>query len=168
MPAAKNNPSSTNTTFSARSRHMVTSFLNETEGNLRMQSEGRSIRRLALKKTSTQVVKCVRKGITPMASAKSDVATIEGKPQAITIEIPKTAVIVVDMQNDFGSKGGMFDRAGLDISMIRSAVPHTSRVLASARQCGIAIIYLKMGFRPDLSDLGDLGSPNRTRHLHFG
>ena len=57
-----------------------------------------------------------------MASAKSDVATIEGKPQAITIEIPKTAVIVVDMQNDFGSKGGMFDRAGLDISMIRNAV----------------------------------------------
>jgi ureidoacrylate peracid hydrolase len=103
-----------------------------------------------------------------MASAKSDVAIIDAKPQPITIEIPKTAVIVVDMENDFGSKGGMFDRAGLDISMIRSAVPPTSRVLASARQNGIAIIYLKMGFRPDLSDLGDLQAPNRTRHLHFG
>jgi len=103
-----------------------------------------------------------------MAPAKSDIATIEGKPQPITIEIPKTAVIVVDMQNDFGSKGGMFDRAGLDISMIQSTVPPTSRVLATARESGIAIIYLKMGFRPDLSDLGDFESPNRTRHLHFG
>jgi ureidoacrylate peracid hydrolase len=103
-----------------------------------------------------------------MASAKSDVAIIEAKPEPITIEIPNTAVIVVDMQNDFGSKGGMFDRAGLDISMIRSAVPPTSRVLASARQSGIAIIYRKMGYRPDLSDLGDSESPNRTRHLHFG
>jgi ureidoacrylate peracid hydrolase len=103
-----------------------------------------------------------------MSSAKTDVAIIEAKPQPITIEIPKTAVIVVDMQNDFGSKGGMFDRAGLDISMIRNAVPPISRVLESARQSGIAIIYLKMGFRPDLSDLGDFESPNRTRHLHFG
>jgi ureidoacrylate peracid hydrolase len=103
-----------------------------------------------------------------MASAKSDVAMIEAKPQPITIEIPKTAVMVIDMQNDFGSKGGMFDRAGLDISVIRSTVRPTSRVLASARQRGIAIVYLKMGFRPDLSDLGDFESPNRTRHLHFG
>jgi len=103
-----------------------------------------------------------------MAPAKSDIATIEGKPQPITIEIPKTAVIVVDMQNDFGSKGGMFDRAGLDISMIQSTVPPTSRVLATARESGIAIIYLKMGFRAGLSDLGDFESPNRTRHLHFG
>jgi ureidoacrylate peracid hydrolase len=103
-----------------------------------------------------------------MAPAKTDVATIEANPEPITIEIPNTAVIVIDMQNDFGSKGGMFDRAGLDISMIRSAVLPTSRVVASARQSGIAIIYLKMGYRPDLSDLGDSESPNRTRHLHFG
>src|SRR3989442_15660359 len=96
------------------------------------------------------------------------VVRADAKPEPITIDIGKTAVIVVDMQNDFGSKGGMFDRAGLDISMIRSAVPPTSRVLASARQSGIAIIYLKMGYRPDLSDLGDSESPNRTRHLHFG
>jgi ureidoacrylate peracid hydrolase len=98
----------------------------------------------------------------------SDVVIIEAKPQPITIQIPKTAVIVVDMQNDFGAKGGMFDRAGLDISVIQSTVRPTSRVLASARQSGIAIVYLKMGFRPDLSDLGDSESPNRTRHLHFG
>lgn len=104
-----------------------------------------------------------------MAQEKSsDVAIIEAKPQPITIETPKTAVIVVDMQNDFGSKGGMFDRAGLDISMIQSTVHPTSKVLASARQRGVAIIYLKMGFLPNLSDLGDVESPNRTRHLHFG
>jgi ureidoacrylate peracid hydrolase len=103
-----------------------------------------------------------------MASSNSAVAIIEAKPEPITIEIPKTAVIVVDMQNDFGSKGGMFDRAGLDISMIRGAVPPTSRVLASARQSGMAIIYLKMGFSPDLSDVGPVDSPNRTRHLRFG
>lgn len=34
----------------------------------------------------------------------------------------KAAVIVVDIQKDFGTKGGTFDRAGLDISMIQRAV----------------------------------------------
>ena len=36
------------------------------------------------------------------------------------------------------------------------------------RQAGIKIIYLKMGFRPDLSDLGAADSPNRIRHLRLG
>ena len=100
-------------------------------------------------------------------SENSDVLILDAKPAPISIETSRTAVLVVDMQNDFGSKSGMFDRAGLDISMIQATVRPTSRVLASARQSRIAIIYLKMGFRPDLSDLGDSESPNRKRHLHF-
>jgi ureidoacrylate peracid hydrolase len=72
------------------------------------------------------------------------------------------------MQNDFGSKGGMFDRAGLDISMIQATAEPTSKVLVAARNSGIPIVYLKMAFRPDLSDLGAVNCPNRTRHLHFG
>ena len=93
---------------------------------------------------------------------------MDAKPEPITIDSTKAAVIVVDMQNDFGSKGGMFDRAGLDISMIQRAVGPTAKVLASARQAGLKIVYLKMGFRPDLSDLGASDSPNRMRHLRFG
>jgi ureidoacrylate peracid hydrolase len=56
-----------------------------------------------------------------------------------------TAVIVVDMQNDFGSKGGMFDRAGIDTSGIQEAVGPTANVLAAARSLGIKIIYLRWG-----------------------
>lgn len=41
---------------------------------------------------------------------------IDAKPQPISIDPANAAVLVVDMQNDFGSKGGMFDRAGIDIS----------------------------------------------------
>jgi ureidoacrylate peracid hydrolase len=101
-------------------------------------------------------------------SDNSDVVILDAKPAPINIETSKTAVLVVDMQNDFGSKGGMFDRAGLDISMIQATVQPTSKVLAAARNTRIPIVYLKMGFRPDLSDLGTVDSPNRTRHLHFG
>jgi nicotinamidase-related amidase len=100
-------------------------------------------------------------------SGNSDVVILDAKPEPINIEPSKTALLVIDMQNDFGSKGGMFDRAGLDISMIQATVQPTSKVLVAARNTG-PIVYLKMGFSPDLSDLGTVDSPNRTRHLRFG
>ena len=93
---------------------------------------------------------------------------LDAKPASINFDTAKTAVIVCDMQNDFGSKGGMFDLAGIDISGIRKAIGPTAKVLMSARGAGIRIVYLKMAFRPDLSDLGDVDSPNRLRHLPFG
>jgi len=93
---------------------------------------------------------------------------VDAKPAPITIDAAKTAVIVVDMENDFGSKGGMFDLAGIDISGIQKAVAPTGRVLAAARTAGIRVVYLKMGYRPDLSDLGAADSVNRVRHLGLG
>src|SRR5712691_11259524 len=105
----------------------------------------------------------------PGRTDMTQLVTLDAKPEPITIDPAKTAVIVVDMQNDFGSKGGMFDRVGNDISGIQKAVAPTARVLAAARRLGIKIVYLKMGYRSDLSDLGAPGAPNRVRHLEvFG
>ena len=69
------------------------------------------------------------------------------------------ALLVIDMQNDFGTKGGIFDRAGIDISQIQKVVAPTARVIAASRKAGMKVIYLKMGFRPDLSDAGPPDSP---------
>ena len=94
--------------------------------------------------------------------------TLEARPNPVEFDAGKTAVIVVDMQNDFGAKGGMFDRAGIDISGIQKVVAPTARVLSAARHAGVKIIYLKMGYHPDLSDLGAPDSVNRVRHLRMG
>jgi len=93
---------------------------------------------------------------------------IEASPEAILIDTARTAVIVIDMQNDFGSVGGMFERSGIDISCIKKAVAPTARVIDAARKAGIKIVYLKMGYLPDLSDLVPLDSVNRVRHLRLG
>jgi hypothetical protein len=85
----------------------------------------------------------------PPPKTMAHVVTLDAKPSPISIDSATTAVIVVDMQNDFGSKGGMFDRAGIDISGIQKAVAPTARVVAFARRAGIRIVYLKMGYRPD-------------------
>jgi len=93
---------------------------------------------------------------------------IDARPDAVTFEAASTALLVIDMQNDFGSKGGMFERAGIDVSGIQRVVAPTARVLSAARRTGIKIIYLKMAYLPDLSDLGPPGSVNRERHLRLG
>lgn len=93
---------------------------------------------------------------------------IDARPAPLRLDLARAAVLVIDMQNDFGAKGGMFDRAGIDLSMIRSAVGPTARVLAAARQAGLPIVYLKMGFRPDLSDAGPEDGPNRLKHMAMG
>jgi ureidoacrylate peracid hydrolase len=89
---------------------------------------------------------------------------LEARPSSITIDTSRTAVLVIDMTNDFGEKGGMFERAGIDISLIQKAVAPTARVLAASRRAGVPVIYLKMAFQPDLSDVGPHDSPNYRDH----
>lgn len=97
-------------------------------------------------------------------------ANIEARPESISIDLNKTALIVVDMQNDFGAKGGMFERAGIDISGIRAVVPNVQAALTAARAASLPIIYLKMAFKPDMSDAGSVTAPNLIKHapLHVG
>jgi ureidoacrylate peracid hydrolase len=71
------------------------------------------------------------------------------------------------MQNDFGSDGGLFALGGIDISGIQAVVPRIAEVLAAARQADILIVYLKMGFHPDLSDTGGPDSPNWLKHAQL-
>lgn len=100
--------------------------------------------------------------------ATRDFVTLPARPCPVELDSRRTAVIVVDMQNDFGAKGGMLDQAGIDITGIQKAVAPTRRALEAARRAGIRVIYLKMGFQPDLSDAGPKGSPNWNIHEAAG
>ena len=100
--------------------------------------------------------------------APDQLVEISARPHPLQFNPARAAVIVVDMSNDFGAVGGMFQRAGLDISAIQGTVGPTARVLEAARLAGIPVVYLKMAFKPDLCDIGPEGAPNRDRHLFFG
>ncbi len=99
----------------------------------------------------------------PLASTIR-VATIRACPTDLVFGVENSAVLVVDMQNDFGSEGGMFQLAGIDISAIQRAVNPTRDVIQAARAKGMQIVYLKMAFKADLSDAGPIDSPNFARH----
>jgi ureidoacrylate peracid hydrolase len=89
---------------------------------------------------------------------------VAARPSPFSFESTKTAVVVVDMQNDFASSGGMFDLAGIDISCIQAIVPNVRAVVEAARAVAMPIVFLKMGFASDLTDAGFPSSPTWLKH----
>lgn len=92
-------------------------------------------------------------------------ATLNARPEPLTIDLARTALVIVDMQNAFASRGGMFDLAGFDISGAAPAIEVNRRLLEAARKAGLAVVHLQMTFKPDLSNAGDANSPNHRKEL---
>lgn len=90
---------------------------------------------------------------------------LAAKPEAVVIDADQTALLVVDMQNAFLSKGGMFDLAGLDLSGAAATIDANQRLIAAARAGGVKVVYLQMTYRADLSDAGGPSSPNYHKEL---
>ncbi len=91
--------------------------------------------------------------------------TLQAKPEPLEIDLERTALVVVDMQNSFVSKGGMFDLAGFDIAGSAPVIEVNRRLLAASRKAAIKVVYLMMAFEPDLSDAGDPSSPAYHKEL---
>jgi ureidoacrylate peracid hydrolase len=83
----------------------------------------------------------------------------EAEPEPIELDFTKTAILVVDMQNAFVSKGGYFDIIGIDISAAEKIVHPCRKIISVGREKGIKIVYLLMEYSYDLSDKGSEESP---------
>lgn len=51
------------------------------------------------------------------------------------------ALVVIDVQNGFVSKGGSYDQLGIDVSRYRQAIPKMAELIALCRSTGIPIFY---------------------------
>jgi biuret amidohydrolase len=76
-----------------------------------------------------------------------------------------TALIVVDVQQDFCSPGGYMDKQGFDLSLTRAPIEPIKAVLKVARQHKFHIFFTREGHRPDLFDLAET---KRWRSQHAG
>jgi biuret amidohydrolase len=77
---------------------------------------------------------------------------IAAEPQPISIELDRTALVIIDMQRDFLEPGGFGETLGNDVSRLQAAVKPLQAVLAAARAVGMLVIHTREGHRPDLSD----------------
>jgi ureidoacrylate peracid hydrolase len=87
------------------------------------------------------------------------------KPEPREVSLKQAAVVVVDMQNAFASKGGMFDLSGLDISGAQRVIATVADVLDAARPADIQVVYLQMGYDAKLTTSGGPDSPNWHKEL---
>ena len=90
---------------------------------------------------------------------------IPAEPEPIVLDLDRTALVIVDMQNAFASPGGMLDLAGIDVGPARDAVSNARLVCDEARGAGVAIIYLTIGWPADGSTAGGPDSPNPRKEL---
>jgi ureidoacrylate peracid hydrolase len=87
------------------------------------------------------------------------------RPEPIEVDEAKSAVVVVDMQNAFASRGGMLDLAGIDVSNASNVVRKIAGILDRARANAIPVVHLQMGYKPDQSNGGGPNSPNFHKEL---
>lgn len=91
---------------------------------------------------------------------------LPAKPESIELDIDRTALIVVDMQNTFCKKGGIFDYIGaLDETKVKRVIDRDKKVIEACRRKGVRVVYLRMGYRPDLANAGGPESPNYHKEL---
>lgn len=96
-----------------------------------------------------------------MPAPRPRAVTIEAQPQNVTIDLNRTAMVVIDMQNDFCAKGGWVDHLGVDYSPDRAPIGPLQRLLPPLRSVKVPVIWVNWGNRPDLMNM-----PPNQLHLY--
>ena len=99
------------------------------------------------------------RGPRPAPSGKP--LSVPARPQNITLDLARTALVIVDMQNDFCSDGGWLHAVGVDVTPAATAIAPINALTPLLRDRGVPIIWLNWGNRPDQANL-----PPNVRHVY--
>ena len=86
--------------------------------------------------------------------------TLDARPDSLRFDPAQSALIVVDMQNAYATKGGYLDLAGFDVSATAAVIEKIQTAVAAAREAGMLIIWFQNGWDEQYVEAGGPGSPN--------
>lgn len=72
-----------------------------------------------------------------------------------------TALVAIDLQNDFCAEGGYFDRTGADLSLVHPAVDNLIPLIDAARSAGVMPIFVRSHY--DEAYLSEAQNARRRR-----
>lgn len=78
---------------------------------------------------------------------------LQAEPYGLEFDPQRTALVIIDMQRDFVEPGGFGESLGNDVSLLRSAIAPTKKLLELAREKGMFVIHTREGHAPHLADL---------------
>ena len=78
---------------------------------------------------------------------------LAAEPQQVTLDLARTALLVIDMQNDFCHPAGWLAHIGVDVAPARVPIAPLVRLLPALRSAGIPVVWLNWGNRPDRLNL---------------
>lgn len=81
---------------------------------------------------------------------------LDALPQRITLDIVRSVLVVVDMQNDFCHPKGWFGQKGINVKPMRKPIPAIAALLPAWRAAGGTVLWLNWGVRPDRLNLPPL------------
>lgn len=81
---------------------------------------------------------------------------LQAEPAPLEIDLRRLAVLMIDMQNAFVSKGGMFDVWGFDISTIPRVIQPIKEITGAARKKGVRVVNLAHVLYPDAREVGPM------------
>lgn len=81
------------------------------------------------------------------------VVSFDAAPQTLQIDLERTAIIVIDMQNDFCHPDGWLASIGVDITAARTPIAPLQALLPRLRALDVPVIWLNWGNRPDQMNL---------------
>jgi nicotinamidase-related amidase len=87
--------------------------------------------------------------------------TLRSLPQQVSIDLHRTVLMVIDMQNDFCAPGGWVDHLGVDYTPDRTPIAPLQRLIPVLRDAGTRIVWVNWGNRPDLANM-----PPNQLHLY--
>lgn len=86
---------------------------------------------------------------------------LKTETKILTLDLAKTAVLVIDMQNDFCHADGWLAHIGVDVSPARTPIQPLNQLLPALRKANVPIVWVNWGNRPDLLNI----SPG-LRHVY--
>jgi nicotinamidase-related amidase len=79
--------------------------------------------------------------------------TVRAQRKLVTLDLARTAIIIVDMQNDFCHPKGWLAHIGIDVTPARRPIGPLRRLLPILRGSAVPIIWVNWGNRPDRLNL---------------
>ena len=74
---------------------------------------------------------------------------LQAEPQTLRLDLERTALVVVDMQNDFCHPDGWLASIGVDVAPLSAPIAPLSRLLPALRAAGVPVLWVNWGNRPD-------------------